>query len=153
MLIAIVSTLIAPGLIQAATVLPEGRLTLFAGNAHGVNFIIEDQRSRLGDTVTVGVFRVYGSPITMDEGDIVQEVDTLTIDCAARRIRVDAISGFTLDGRMIASLPGEDWAPIAARTTHDFTARVVCDGAQLPANATVVGHAAARQAARVAVAR
>lgn len=62
-------SLAAPVLAQNAS-LPEGRLTLFAGNNQAANFIIEDSIRREGDQVKVATFRVYADEIPVTGGSI-----------------------------------------------------------------------------------
>ncbi len=136
-------SLAAPVLAQNAS-LPEGRLTLFAGNNQAANFIIEDSIRREGDQVKVATFRVYADEIPVTGGSIAYDTTRMVIDCSARTVSQVAVDAFLASGRRVTGLGPEPAMPIRANETWDFVARVVCDGVRFGPEATVVGYQAAR---------
>lgn len=131
--------------------LPEGELTLFAGNNFAANFVVENSIERIGDTVNLMTFRFYPDGMPEPGGPITYDTTLMTINCALRtfhRLRVDA---FDASGRYYNSLAAEPVTPIEPDQTWDFVARIVCDGVRFGPEATVTGYEAARALALAAI--
>jgi hypothetical protein len=128
-------------------------MTLYAGNSHGANFLIDDTIVRSGAQVRVSNFRVYAEPIEAPNGPVTMDVQALTLDCDARRITVESIDTFKASGEHAFHMPAEPAEAIEANTTWDFAARVLCDGVELPPTQKRTGWQAAREVALFMIAR
>jgi hypothetical protein len=131
--------------------LPEGRLQLVSGTDEVAFFIALDLTKRSGDRVNYWVYGAYVPGYAMAEGPVVQEFSRLSIDCKARTVRTWGATGFLESGRVVVSLPARGFkaGPIEEGSAYDFQARVLCDGVQMPASNTMMGHAQALAVARI----
>lgn len=125
--------------------LPDGRFTLFAGNSSAANFFQESSATRVGERVTLTMFRVYATDFPTSNGPISQDVTRVAIDCSDRTFELLSIDAFQGSGQWVNSLPSEPPAKIEPLQIWDFLARIFCDGVQMAPSATVEGVAAARR--------
>ena len=128
--------------------LPTGRLQLVSGTAEAAFFIDLDRVERTGDVVTYWTYAAYVPGTQIGKRVVVQDTALQVIDCARRTIHTLGVSSYDEGGRFVVGLPADEVEPIAARSAHDFQARVLCDGAVLPPTNTLQGHAAALAVAR-----
>ena len=127
-----------------AQALPEGAVTLYAGNDRGANFLIDDTIVREGSRVRFANLRVFANLIDVPGGPIAMDVSTMVIDCAARTVTVSGMDTYKASGAPVVQFPGEPTEAIAADSTWDFAARVLCDGVVMPPQQTRTGWRDAR---------
>jgi hypothetical protein len=127
-----------------AQALPEGAVTLYAGNDTGANFLIDDTIVREGARVRFSNLRVFANLIDVPGGPIAMDVSTLVIDCVARTMTVSGMDTFKASGDPVVHFPGEPTEAIEADSSWDFAARVLCDGVEMPPQQTRSGWRDAR---------
>lgn len=132
---------------------PSGVMTLYAGNAHGANFLIDDTVVRDGVQVSFSNFRVFPGPVEAPNGPIVMTVEAVVLDCDARRVTVEGTDAFKVSGEHAFHLPGDPAKAIAPNDNWDFAAQVLCDGVELPPTQKRTGWQAAREVALFMIAR
>lgn len=132
---------------------PSGVMTLYAGNAHGANFLIDDTVVRNGARVSFSNFRVFAGPVEAPNGPVVMTVETVVVDCDARSITVEGSDAFKASGEHAFHLPAVPPEAIKPNDNWDFAAQVLCDGVQLPPTQKRTGWQAAREVALFMIAR
>jgi hypothetical protein len=132
---------------------PSGVMTLYAGNAHGANFLIDDTVVRNGARVSFSNFRVFPEPVEAPNGPVVMDVEAVVLDCDARRITIESIDAFKVSGEHAFHLPAEPTEAIEPNDNWDFAAQVLCDGVELPPTQKRTGWQAAREVALFMIAR
>ncbi|HYE47174.1 MAG TPA: surface-adhesin E family protein [Caulobacter sp.] len=134
--------------------LPTGRLQLVSGTRGAAYFIDLDRTARSGDVVTYWTYGVYVPGHSFNGKLAVQEVAVMIIDCGDRTVRTLGVSAFDESGAFVIGLPADPAPePIKPRSAHEFQAKVLCDGIQLPPQNIFKGHAAGLAAARAHLGR
>ena len=136
---------------EAPWMLPEGRLQLVSGNPSAVYFVDLDRLSKSGDIADIWIYQVLDPGFYVGGKQVVQIVSHERIDCLKRHRHGIGQASFDGAGKVLVTMPAEDLGAVLSGRPHDFIARYVCDGLELPAENIVTGHAEAFRQGRILI--
>jgi hypothetical protein len=138
---------------ETTPALPDGKLLGVAVGRTGATFIDLDHSVVKDGVATVRTYMVFDPPLAVKGKEVVQQVGERVIDCAHRTYSEHRSYAFDEAGEEVIWTSGNSVEPIPANNANDFIARVMCDGAKLPPQNYVKGHAAALAFGRAAIRR